>query len=50
VGIVQNVNSRRGNAIFGREDITLWGRPYIEESLGDLIFKEWMVCVVYELE
>lgn len=39
VGIVQNVNSRRGNSIFGREDITLWGRPYIEEKLGDLVFR-----------
>lgn len=39
VGIVQNVNSRRGNAIFGRQDITLWGRPYIEETLGNLTFR-----------
>lgn len=39
VGIVQNVNPRRGNKIFGQEDITLWGRGYLEEKLGGLTFR-----------
>ncbi len=38
-GIVQNVNPRRGNAVFGEEDITLWGRGFLEEELGGLIFR-----------
>ncbi len=38
-GIVQNINNRRGNAILGPEEITLYGRPYITEQLGDLSFR-----------
>ncbi|MCL4462803.1 MAG: 23S rRNA (uracil(1939)-C(5))-methyltransferase RlmD [Firmicutes bacterium] len=37
-GIVQNVNTRRGNTILGKEDITLWGRPWLREKLEDLEF------------
>lgn len=37
-GIVQNVNTKRGNTILGKEDITLWGRPWLCERLGDLEF------------
>jgi len=37
-GIVQNVNTRRGNTILGKEDITLWGRPWLCEQLRDLEF------------
>lgn len=38
VGVVQNVNPNRGNVILGREEVLLWGRPYLKEILkvGDL--------------
>jgi 23S rRNA (uracil1939-C5)-methyltransferase len=38
-GIVQNINPRPGNVILGQEEITLWGRPYIVERLGELSFR-----------
>lgn len=37
-GIVQNINSRRGNTILGKEEVTLWGRPWLLEKLEDLEF------------
>ncbi|MFW0860944.1 MAG: 23S rRNA (uracil(1939)-C(5))-methyltransferase RlmD [Dethiobacter sp.] len=37
-GIVQNINTQRGNNILGKEDITLWGRPWLLEKLEDLEF------------
>lgn len=38
-GLVQNVNTRRGNTILAKEDITLWGRPWLREQLGCLTFR-----------
>ena len=38
VGIVQNVNKRRGNVILGTENLLLWGRDYVVEELGGLTF------------
>ncbi|MBT9139154.1 MAG: 23S rRNA (uracil-C(5))-methyltransferase RlmCD [Syntrophomonadaceae bacterium] len=37
-GIVQNINTQRGNNILGKEDITLWGRPWLLEKLEELEF------------
>ncbi len=37
-GIIQNVNSQKGNTIQGRTDILIWGRPYITDSLAGLQF------------
>jgi 23S rRNA (uracil1939-C5)-methyltransferase len=38
VGIVQNINTRRGNVIFGTDSVTLWGRDYLLEKLGHLLY------------
>jgi 23S rRNA (uracil1939-C5)-methyltransferase len=38
-GIVQNINTRRGNVILGNEDVTLWGKPYLTEKLDGLSFR-----------
>ena len=38
VGIVQNMNARRGNVIAGTENLLLWGRDYVVEELGGLTF------------
>ncbi len=38
VGIVQNVNTRRGNVITGEENLLLWGRDCVVEELGGLSF------------
>lgn len=38
-GIVQNVNPNPGNVILGRDNITLWGQPWLVEELGDLCFR-----------
>jgi 23S rRNA (uracil1939-C5)-methyltransferase len=37
-GVVQNINTRRGNVILGDENITLWGRPYLIELLEGIEF------------
>lgn len=37
-GIVQNINTRKGNVILGNEYHTLWGKPHLEEKLGRLTF------------
>ncbi|MEW5920749.1 MAG: 23S rRNA (uracil(1939)-C(5))-methyltransferase RlmD [Bacillota bacterium] len=39
VGIVQNINTRRGNVITGEENLLLWGRDYVVEELGALRFQ-----------
>jgi 23S rRNA (uracil1939-C5)-methyltransferase len=39
VGIVQNTNSRKTNMVLGRETNLLWGRPYINEKIGNYHFK-----------
>ncbi|RYL93412.1 23S rRNA (uracil(1939)-C(5))-methyltransferase RlmD [Sporolactobacillus sp. THM7-4] len=36
--IVQNVNTKRTNAIFGDETKTLWGRDVIYDQIGDVTF------------
>ena len=36
--IIQNINTRRGNTILGDTEKTLWGCPYLTESLGKLQF------------
>ena len=38
VGVVQNINRTPGNVILGEEDKLLWGRPWIEEKLGNRVF------------
>ncbi|NLM45231.1 MAG: 23S rRNA (uracil(1939)-C(5))-methyltransferase RlmD [Firmicutes bacterium] len=38
-GIVQNINTRRGNVILGTEEKTLWGKPFIIERIGSLSFR-----------
>ena len=42
VGVTININNKSGNRIMGAEDITVWGRDYIEERLhtggGSLLF------------
>ncbi|MCL2059304.1 MAG: 23S rRNA (uracil(1939)-C(5))-methyltransferase RlmD [Oscillospiraceae bacterium] len=37
-GVVQNVNTRRGNTVLGAEDILLWGSPQLTETLDGLSF------------
>lgn len=39
VGVVQNVNAARTNAIFGPETRSLWGKSTLVERLGDLEFE-----------
>ncbi|PKM78945.1 MAG: 23S rRNA (uracil(1939)-C(5))-methyltransferase RlmD, partial [Firmicutes bacterium HGW-Firmicutes-13] len=36
VSIVQNINTRKGNIILGDQDILLYGKPQITESIGEL--------------
>jgi len=36
VGVVQNVNPSRGNAIFGARERTLWGQATIEDRIGEV--------------
>lgn len=36
--IVQNINSKRTNVIFGDETILLWGEEYIYDTIGDVKF------------
>ena len=38
-GIVQNINVHRGNVILGSEDVLLWGRSYLTETLSGLKFQ-----------
>lgn len=37
-GIVQNINMKQANVILGNEDILLWGKSYLQESLDGLSF------------
>ena len=39
MSIVLNVNDKRTNVILGQECITLWGRDYITEVIGNLKFR-----------
>ncbi len=39
VSVIQNVNSENTNVIFGDETITLYGKDYIVDRLGDYKFK-----------
>lgn len=36
--IIQNVNNKRTNVIFGNKSITLWGQDVIYDTIGDLKF------------
>ena len=36
--IVQNINSKRTNVIFGDKSIVLWGEPYIYDTIGPIRF------------
>ncbi|EGL83877.1 RNA methyltransferase, TrmA family [Caldalkalibacillus thermarum TA2.A1] len=36
--IVQNINTKRTNVIFGDESKVLWGEPYIYDKIGDIRF------------
>ena len=37
--IIKNINMKNTNVILGQENITLYGQEYIEDKLGDFIFK-----------
>ena len=37
--IVKNINSKNTNVILGKENITLYGNGFIEDKLGDYVFK-----------
>ena len=37
--LVNNVNTRKADVAFGEFEILLFGKPYIEEKLGDLTFE-----------
>jgi len=37
-GIVLNLNRDEGNAVFGKKDISLYGKPFITESFSDIDF------------
>ncbi|WP_107838082.1 23S rRNA (uracil(1939)-C(5))-methyltransferase RlmD [Metasolibacillus meyeri] len=37
--IVQNINSKKTNVIFGDETLTLWGKDTIEDTIGDVRFE-----------
>jgi|LFRM01.1.fsa_nt_gb 23S rRNA (uracil1939-C5)-methyltransferase len=39
VGVVQSINTRRGNTVLGDKEKTLWGQPYLTEKLGSLQFR-----------
>ncbi len=39
VGIVQNINSLKTNIILGTENRLLWGRDYLNESLGGINYQ-----------
>lgn len=39
VGIIQNINLRHTSMALGREENLLWGRPYINESIGKYRFR-----------
>lgn len=39
VGVVQNIQPDVTNRILGREEHLLWGRPYLEETLGPFRFR-----------
>ena len=38
-GVVQSINTRRGNVILGDKEQLLWGLPYLEEKMGGLAFR-----------
>jgi len=38
VGVVQNINTHRGNVVLGGENILLWGKPYLIEKLSELSY------------
>ena len=38
-GIVQNVNPKKTNVVMGSENITLWGNPYLTDTLCGLEFE-----------
>ena len=35
VSIIQNINNEKTNVILGSKNITLWGKPYIEDYIGE---------------
>jgi 23S rRNA (uracil1939-C5)-methyltransferase len=39
VGIVQNINTKKTNVILGEENRPLWGRDYMNESLGGINYQ-----------
>ena len=39
VGVVVNINSKKGNIILGKQCRTIWGRDYLLDCLGSLEFK-----------
>jgi len=38
-GLVLNVNTKKTNVIMGNENITLYGRPYIYDYIGDIKYR-----------
>ncbi|NLY19115.1 MAG: 23S rRNA (uracil(1939)-C(5))-methyltransferase RlmD, partial [Clostridiaceae bacterium] len=37
--VILNINPERGNVVLGNKNITLYGKDYIEDRIGDLIFE-----------
>ncbi|NMA94451.1 MAG: 23S rRNA (uracil(1939)-C(5))-methyltransferase RlmD [Clostridiales bacterium] len=37
--IVQNINPRKGNVILGKDNRTLWGKDFIEDTIGKYRFR-----------
>ena len=37
--IIQNIQNEKTNVILGEKNVTLWGKDYIIDSIGDLKFK-----------
>jgi len=38
-GVVQNINRKPGNVILGDEEKVLWGSPWLQERLGDRVYR-----------
>lgn len=39
VGIVQNINNRKTNVILGKDNVVLWGRDHIIDTIGEYKFR-----------
>src|SRR5690606_5136148 len=39
VSIVQNINKKKTNVILGKDNVVLWGRDYIIDTIGEYKFR-----------